>query len=507
MPLSTFISRPWQPQNAFSQRLATTRRFIDKHHLPTSLPTAFLCGETTLNASAANPSSKTFESSEEGWPNAQLRPVLSLPATPIDSSRHSLDDGENAAPKGQAFAVDKLKERLARIVARMERSHQQPPHQQQPFHRALPNRIWSLVLRLSHHPRPDDDSGACYRSPEDRTSLRAAPVPPPVCGLVRQPSLGSNSDPQDSQHDTDIETIVDSDSDGATAVESDGDSYTSVEGEGDTRRDINDNTDADETDTDDDLEDDISNDDNLGQPLLETLYHCSPKNVIEELMKAIFVDQLVNKTNLDPRRDLERLYGLGVQEYAQELAEGIGKQLALEVSGLSTEAILDKALNQHQTWARPLRGIGQPTIFRGDLDQANKALKKCEEHRRGILSWLYLLRLSAQLDEVPDFHSFSTSSRDVQLALACVLRNCTVTTTADSVILDSKLLMAVALHHRALIDARRRLGHSIDAKVHHNYLNLRARRPDLRVRWLIGETERLLGSHAPSSLGDTERME
>ncbi|RMI98404.1 hypothetical protein CDV36_016153, partial [Fusarium kuroshium] len=409
MPLSAFISWPWQPRDAFSQRLATTRRFLDKRHKPTPLPTAFRCSETTLNASAGNPSSKTFECSEEGWSNAQLRPVLSPPATPTNSSRHSLDGGENAPPKGQAFAVDKLKERLARIVAGMERSHQQPPRQQrssisviptstqtkntfsrqqQPFIRALPNRIWSLVLGLSYHPRPDDDSGACCRSPEDPTPLRAAPETPSVCGLARQPSLGSNSDPQDSQHDIDVETIVDSDSDSATAVESDSGSYTSIEDEGedDTRRDISDNTDADDTDTDDDLEDDISNDDNLCQLLLETVYRCFPEHVIEELMKAIFVDQLVNKTSLDPRRDLERLCSPGIQGYARELAEGIGKQLALEVSGLSTEAILDTALNQHQTWARPLRGIEQPRIFRGDLDQANKALKEyyifVDEHNR-----------------------------------------------------------------------------------------------------------------------------
>lgn len=483
MPLSTFISRPWQPRNVFSQRLATTRRFLDKHHKSTSLPTAFLCSETTLDASAANPSSKTFECSEEGWSNAQLRPVLSLAATPTNSSRHSLDDGENAAPKGQAFAVDKLKERLARIVARMERSHQQPPHQQQPFIRAPPNRIWSLILRLSHHPRPDDDSGACYRSPEDPTPLRAAPEIPPICGLARQPSLGGNSDPQDRQHDTGIETTVESDSDSDTAVEGDSDSDTAVEYDVDT------------------------DDDNLCQPLLETLHRRHPKDEIRELMKAIFVHQLVNKTRIDPLRELKRAGRLGIQRYAWKLAEDIGKQLALEVAGLSTEAILDTALNQHQTWARPSRSIEQPRIFRRDLDQANKALKECEQHRRGILSWLYLLRLQAQMDMLPNFHSFPASSRDAQRALARVFRDCTVTTTADRVILDPELLMAAALRHRALINARQRLGYSIDAKVYHDCLNLRARRPDLRIRWLIGETERLLGSHVPSSLGDTERME
>ncbi|KAI8710788.1 hypothetical protein NCS52_01538700 [Fusarium sp. LHS14.1] len=311
------------------------------------------------------------------------------------------------------------------------------------------------------------------RSEKVWPSIQADQETPPICSLARQPSLSGNSDPQDRQHDTDTETAVESDSDDDTAVEGD-------------------------VDTDDDK---------LYQPWLETLHNRCPKHTIEELMKAIFVDQLVNRTRIDPWRELKRVDDLGMHRYAWKLAEDIRRQLALEVTGLSTKAILDTALNQHQTWARPLRSIEQPRIFQEDLDQADKALVECEKHHRGILSWLYLLRLLAQLEVVPNFRSFPASSGNVQEELAYVLRNCTVMTTADPVILDRELLMAAALRHRARINAGQRLGHGIDAKVNHDRLKLRARRPDLRVRWLIDETERLLGSHAPSSLGDTERME
>ncbi|KAI8648078.1 hypothetical protein NCS56_01539400 [Fusarium sp. Ph1] len=319
MPLSTILSRLRRcrkGRHVRSPMPATTGDSLDKHPKAPSLPAASLCSKTTLDESAVNIPPKTFECSEEGWPDAQPRLVPSLAATPTDSFRHSLDDGEKVAPEGSAFAVDKLNGRLARIVGRTETNHKQPAPQQQPFIRAS-HRIWSLIRRLLCHPRPDDAPDICDRSLKDSASFRAAQDAPRVHGLACRLCPDGNSDTQDcsaeplsfylaqclgilgdpvspeavqsdqvgaaelllkkiekrcrrpvsfflanynglSCRQDDTGTDADTATDTAARTSVGSDTFVEDEGEIDTRSFINGDIDADETDTEDDEEDDIN---------------------------------------------------------------------------------------------------------------------------------------------------------------------------------------------------------------------------------------------------------
>ncbi|RSL85069.1 hypothetical protein CEP52_016259 [Fusarium oligoseptatum] len=160
-------------------------------------------------------------------------------------------------------------------------------------------------------------------------------------------NLSANYDgPSGGQRDPDIDGETDTDAATATAIGTDTDSYTSVEG------DINDGPDG-------DLEDDSDSNENLPQPLLETLYGSSSDHEREELMQAIRVDQLVTKAPIDPRRDLKGLCWPGIQRYTRELAEGIGKQLALEVAGLLLEKL--KTRSQKSCKAAQPRRLPTPS--------------------------------------------------------------------------------------------------------------------------------------------------
>ncbi|RMJ02203.1 hypothetical protein CDV36_015527 [Fusarium kuroshium] len=199
MPLSTVLSGLRgcrEGRHVRSPVPATTGGSLDKYPKAPSLPTASLCSKTTLDESAVNLPSETFECSEEGWPDAQPRLVPSLAATPTNSFRHSLDDGEKIAPEGSAFAVDKLNEKFARIVRRAEINHKQPAPQQQPFIRAS-HRIWSLIRRLLCHPHPDDAPDICDRSLKDSASFRATQDAPRVHALACHLCPDGNSNTQD----------------------------------------------------------------------------------------------------------------------------------------------------------------------------------------------------------------------------------------------------------------------------------------------------------------------
>ncbi|RSL84072.1 hypothetical protein CDV31_016754 [Fusarium ambrosium] len=321
--------------------LATTRGSLPNELKPKPLPHTSYYSKTTINESPVNVTPTTVERSEKARLSVRPSSESCVAETPTNSPRDTLgDDGKGT------LVADELEERLARIAAQAERNPKQSTHQQS-------------FTRASRNLRPGDDYDTYDRSLEDPTSPRVARATSLICGLPCHPCPGGNSDTRDTQYDTDTETAVESDDDCETAIGSDSDNYISVE------------------DTDSDLEDDIGSDEDLYQPLLEILYRSYSDDQREKLMKAIFVDQLVTKARIDPRRDLKGLCGSG---YARELAEGIGKQLALKVDGLSTTAILDTALNRQQEWSRPLSSIEQSIILQEDLDQANKALR---ESRRG----------------------------------------------------------------------------------------------------------------------------
>ncbi|RSL57557.1 hypothetical protein CEP51_014225 [Fusarium floridanum] len=187
--------------------------------------------------------------------------------------------------------------------------------------------------------------------------------------------LANYNGPLGSQHDPDIDCEIDTDIDTTTEADTNIEAPSETDINSDTSSGyVSDSIDGGEANTDGYPEDDTDGEGDLHIPLHEYILIHRPKEKREELMYAVFVHQFVTKGRIDPRPDLEGLIELDLQGYTHELVECIAKQLALGTDGMSTTAILDKAMDQYKTWHRPLGRIEEPVMLQKDFDEVETAL-------------------------------------------------------------------------------------------------------------------------------------